>query len=1130
MGVVFAGTHIEQNVPVAIKVITRKGAEHPRFRQALRNEVQAVATLNHPGIVRVLDHGDIQKATEISSKGELRAQTPYYVMEYLEHGTLQDICGRVTWKQAKALLLSILDALAHAHAMGVIHRDIKPGNILLAQFAGRALPKLADFGLAYAIEKSERAARSIGTPPYMAPEQIAQPWRQHGPWTDIYALGCVAFELMTGYRAFAVGSIKDIFDAHLTGDRRDFKPIVRVPEAFEAWMDKALSPRVEDRFQNAAEASRALATLDERGLKDVQPPMATDLPIAGMTPVLDTFWAGDKRQDTFQRAWSTFTPSIKEESPIPAVWNTPRYEPTPPNLAGAGLGLFGLRITPLVGRIAELDQLWSGLRHVASTGQMDVAHVKGPQGVGRTRFGNWFVQRVMELGVANVLKSSHRREMLSEGLKELARRYFRTHGLTTAETKEALAQELKRLSLDTEYNQRAFLELVSQTPLIEETPFEFSSAKQRYLLVEQLLRKASARGPIVLWMDDIHFDADAVDFLAHLWKATRSAPIPLFVVLTYPDDAVNHLPELEKLPPAAVDIELGHLNQREQVRLIQDLLHLEDDLALELAERTEGNPALAVEIVSNWVARNSLNVGPKGFTLKLKKIEIPSSLRDVWEARISSVSETCEQALPALEIAALLGQEVDLKEWEELCETHELDPDPNLLPELARQRFISLNATGFEFQHVLIREVLQRRAVKEGRWVEYAKSALQLLKRFYDSDRPEIAERIGDYARAAHLPLEAIEPWMNSARRWRGIGAFGSTQHVLMKVLNLFADIELSPEDPRWGQVWAIRARTLLNQSRPTDALQWTQSVLESGFEGWESARLDALVTKALAEQWLGKPTSEASLTHAFEAFSKSAIKEPSVGGTLAHGLISARKFDDAKVLLKHLIEERSAPRDLAMNHHHMGRLAVYAEEWELALEHNQAALERFQSIGHYAGVAQSLEYLGEVHRKRGNLEEAARIYTQCIDLQRAIGFPTVISEINLGSILLEDGAYEEAERLYLLATDTLRRLGQRRIEMAALCGVLAAASGAERWSSARSLLGSIQEMMDEQMEREPEIALLLEKAGDILVGLGRTNEAESSFSLSVRQFAFLEKIQDAERVTSKIEDLDDLSVEFKDL
>jgi uncharacterized protein YpbB len=101
---------------------------------------------------------------------------------------------------------------------------------------------------------------------------------------------------------------------------------------------------------------------------------------------------------------------------------------------------------------------------------------------------------------------------------------------------------------------------------------------------------------------------------------------------------------------------------------------------------------------------------------------------------------------------------------------------------------------------------------------------------------------------------------------------------------------------------------------------------------------------------------------------------------------------------------------------------------------------------------------------------------------------------------------------------------------MAALCGVLAAASGAERWSSARSLLGSIQEMMDEQMEREPEIALLLEKAGDILVGQGRTNEAESSFSLSVRQFAFLEKIQDAERVTSKIEDLDDLSVEFKDL
>jgi len=410
MGIVFAGVHARQGTRVAIKVITRQGAQHPVFRTALQNEVRSAASLHHPGIVRVLDYGKVDDEAEDLTQGQLEAGSPFFVMEYEPAGTLTSVVGKVTWRQTKAILLTLLDALAHAHASDVIHRDIKPGNVLLSDFEGRVIPKLADFGLAIGSEGKSFARRSVGTPHYMAPEQYQQPWRNHGPWSDLYSLGCVAFELICGRRVVKGKTPRELLSAHVEGRRRKLRTVLKLPSGFDDWLTRMLEPDYANRYQSAADAARDLMRLDDIDIPDMRPPDCTELAIGGITPVLDVYRGGERgpnSDQSFERTWSHIRPSVSDDELIPETWERPRYESTPMKLVGAGLGLFGLRRIPLVGRSDELHTLWSALRESANTREPRVVLMRSSEGAGKTHLGRWFTGRVRELGVGRVFRATH---------------------------------------------------------------------------------------------------------------------------------------------------------------------------------------------------------------------------------------------------------------------------------------------------------------------------------------------------------------------------------------------------------------------------------------------------------------------------------------------------------------------------------------------------------------------------------------------------------------------------------------------------------------------------------------------------------------------------------------------------
>jgi eukaryotic-like serine/threonine-protein kinase len=244
-------TRLERDVAVkVIRVDQFAPAVLERILKRFEREAKALARLTHPNIVHVNDYGE-------------QDGIPYLVMDYLPGGTLKQQLGRpMPWRAAMKLLLPVAEALDYAHSQNIIHRDVKPSNILLTQ---RGQPMLTDFGIAKLLESEESqtltgTGAGVGTPEYMAPEQINA--RSVDGRADIYALGVVLYELITGRKPFQA----DTPMAVMIMQARDPLPSPRqfvpdLPEGVERVLIKALAKKPEDRYTGMGEMAAALEGL-----------------------------------------------------------------------------------------------------------------------------------------------------------------------------------------------------------------------------------------------------------------------------------------------------------------------------------------------------------------------------------------------------------------------------------------------------------------------------------------------------------------------------------------------------------------------------------------------------------------------------------------------------------------------------------------------------------------------------------------------------------------------------------------------------------------------------------------------------------------------------------------------------
>jgi serine/threonine-protein kinase len=241
-------TRLERNV--AVKVLAEHLAEDPNFIRRFRREALAAARLVHPNVVQVFDFG----SDDASGR-------PFIVMEFVDGPSCAEILrelGRLEPDDAVPILIQACRGLDYAHRHGVVHRDVKPGNLLQARDSGQV--KLADFGIAKAAEQSDltKTGSVLGTAAYLSPEQARG--EPAGPGSDLYALGVVAYQLLAGRAPYEAASLTDLARQQ---DTRSPAPLHEVdpgiPRALSLVVARALARDRSDRFASAAEMERALA-------------------------------------------------------------------------------------------------------------------------------------------------------------------------------------------------------------------------------------------------------------------------------------------------------------------------------------------------------------------------------------------------------------------------------------------------------------------------------------------------------------------------------------------------------------------------------------------------------------------------------------------------------------------------------------------------------------------------------------------------------------------------------------------------------------------------------------------------------------------------------------------------------
>jgi serine/threonine-protein kinase len=270
MGVVYLAEHRHLRRKAAVKVLLSEFANRPDLLERFFSEARATSSIDHPGIVQVLD-------CEVDAQGR-----PYIVMEYLVGQTLAaHMAGRaLPSAEAVPLTRRMAQALAAAHDKGIVHRDIKPENVfVLAHPPGTV--KMVDFGIAKLAREFKAGQQSrtqtgvlMGTPLYMSPEQC----RGAGAVdhrTDIYSVGCVLFEMLTGRPPFQYEGLGELVAAHLTEAPPEVRALVpAVPEAVNALVASLLRKPPGERPQTMAEVVAALTALDPSAGSTVPPPAA----------------------------------------------------------------------------------------------------------------------------------------------------------------------------------------------------------------------------------------------------------------------------------------------------------------------------------------------------------------------------------------------------------------------------------------------------------------------------------------------------------------------------------------------------------------------------------------------------------------------------------------------------------------------------------------------------------------------------------------------------------------------------------------------------------------------------------------------------------------------------------------
>jgi len=933
----------------------------------------------------------------------------------------------------------------------------------------------------------------------MAREQLAGAWRDYGPWTDLYAVACLAWRLITGSPPYHGVPREELLEAQVLG------PTSHLPEgfppAFEAWLRRMLAHDPRHRFTRAADAAWALMGIGEApapatDADDIQVavPLSFDpRELAEQDTILGALPMEFAEGDTLHAADAAFPAKVP---PIPVDWRRARTAPVPITLHGAGLQLFPLRTVPMVGREPERDRLWGLLVEVHQRPRARFAVVTGPPGSGKTTLAHWLSSRAHELGAATPLAVDRAAERESFVLPELVVQHLHLGGLFGA----PLKQQLRRALLGTPRELRArVLELLQAAP---------RGPVERFAIVEELLRALIARSagsdrsgpgrPLILVLDDAD-QGEPVAFARWLMDRQHTHPLPVVVLVLARHAKAPRRGALHTLVAGgAVPIHLGPLLPADRSELIGGLLRLERSLAARVDEHSAGNPQFAVGLVRDLVARQALRPTEDGFALRPGEgFRLPDALHDLWTARIDAVLDGLDEGAESdLERAAILGHDIDESVWHAVCDDPRaaqgqrtqmslggLMRRSELAERLLRNRLVEETDRGFRFHITGVRESLIRRADQSVRSREHHSACVQAL-----SALPDIApERLGRHLRGSGEGAEAFELLVKAAHAHLDRTDYRSGLGLLSEARVVLETLGAEPSDPRWGRVLVGLAEGSRGIGRADDGLRYAERAIERArAHGWPDL-VDATFEAAQSAVALRRRSVALPYLDEMEAIATRTRNPDALGRCLfAKGALD---HDDPALLLRAREVFARLDDELGMANvdRVLGRRALVAGSLDEAERRLAPAAEIYERLGHRSTLAQTWISLADVYRKAGRLRDADVLLDRLLQLYRTtdLGVLAVIVHLNLGLLRLMRGNALAARRAF----DQAARLGELThhdgLTAASWGSLLAPLAILEDWAAYQTTLERASELLTRTGFRDPDLADTLERA---LAAMPRTS------------------------------------------
>ena len=963
MGIVYSCRDLAGGHQVALKrVIPPDGKLAAEYVMWFYKEARALAALDHPGIVRARDFGQLVDGT------------PFLVMDVVGGASLHELAqATLGFPLIWSVTDQILRALAHAHARGIIHGDLKPSNVLVEeQGAEPPQVRILDFGLAWlkqdphderldgakALEFAPHAG--AGTPGYMAPEQIQHEMHHVVGATDLYALGCILYKLLSGHAPFS-GDSKELLRQHAFDPAPTLELALPAPDGVAEFVMRLLAKYPWERWEFAANARQDWARFRPTGDLDESTWRFPKLP----RRVRDE---GAKTRKTGTRGAN------------PALGLAPERAP----------GLLSIRPSPLHGR-ADIRQK---LREVCDEviDNQGAPHrlviLVGPAGVGKSRIAEWLSEAVHEEGSMVPLKARWRalRSPL-DGMLGAVLQYFNFERANRDTIERSL---LARWNVTP--NDKAgrtwvagAAEWIRPVGQMSEEPvgptgirFALDTLETRRLVIRYTIRRIAQKRPLLFWLDDLHQATEATfDGLLRIHSHEPDQRIVMVATVRSEDvelgaPAADRLRKLREAMNGIV-IDVQPMDSETTRSLLRAALPLEDPAVREAARRSRGNPLFALQQLHAWALAGNMQLVNGMYRVPPDVLSVrPQTTAELWDSRIKAMPES--HRLAAYAVAAL-GADIRLSVLHALLTALKLPADAAIVSLQNAEIMLPRGPGRYVWPHQLLQEHLAEQLEARGDHRQIYRLSSDALRRHPEANtRRVVRQRVanllkaGEPDAAAQLFFDYLQQAWNGAREPRAT----------------LADLELLK-----GQ---LQGRSLALKHR------WQSEALRH-VGRTDEARTHAEIARASFEELADRE----NLAHCLRLLGHIA----SECGSSAEGLTLVNQAHAIFEALSHVsglaqCEAVIGEIQFLLGNHEAARTTIWAGE------------EHFAALGQPIGRGQCLLLLSWIEHSEGMTERSRRLALEARSEFERAGYRLGIAQADASLAHVEHRLmnYDSAERI----------------------------------------------------------------------------------------------------------------------